>query len=137
MTTYALDTNIISLILKNDRNIINEYRKANNEGHIFVIPIAVYYEVMRGLLAVDAKVQMQEFRNMCELFAIKEMTAEAWEKSAQIWATLRKSGNPLGKDDGDIFIASQCIVNDYVLITDNESDFKRIEGLNFINWKKY
>ena len=43
---------------------------------------------------------------------------------------------PIGKDDGDIFIAAQCIVNDYTLVTDNTGDFERINGLKTVNWKK-
>lgn len=38
--------------------------------------------------------------------------------------------------DSDILIAAYCIVNDYTLVTDNTSDFERIEGLKFVNWKR-
>ena len=136
MTIYALDTNIISSMLKQNAGIINSYRRANDSGHIFVIPVTVYYEIRRGLLAVNATAQMQAFEKFCEIFDIVEMNIEIWEKAAQIWSALRKSGNPLGRDDGDIFIAAHCIVSGYTLVTDNISDFSRIKDLQYISWTK-
>ena len=58
MSIYALDTNIISFMLKQNAGVINSYRRANDAGHIFVIPVTVYYEIRRGLLAVNATAQM-------------------------------------------------------------------------------
>ena len=49
MTIYALDTNIISFMLKGDVQVNNSYRKANDNGHVFVIPAAAYYEIRRGM----------------------------------------------------------------------------------------
>ena len=136
MTTYALNTNIISFMLKRNTEIINAWRTANDNGHIFVIPVVVYYEIRRGLLAVNATAQMQAFADLCEILNAVEMSHDAWEKSAQIWSALKKSGNMLGRDDGDVFIAAQCIVSEYTLVTDNTSDFSRIDGLRYISWAK-
>jgi tRNA(fMet)-specific endonuclease VapC len=123
-------------MLKQNTGIIDAYRNANDKGHTFIIPAAVYYEIRRGLLAVDATVQMRVFKALCASVGVEEMSMDVWEKAAQIWSALRKRGTPLGKDDGDIFIAAQCIVNNYTLVTDNASDFSRIDGLNFIAWTK-
>jgi len=131
---YALDTNIISFMLKRNKEILDAYMNANAKGHVFVIPIAVYYEIRRGLLAVNATVQMQAFTKLCSAFDVVEMDINAWEKASQIWASLRTEGTPLGKDDGDIFIAAQCITSAYTLVTDNVGDFSRIEGLSYISW---
>jgi len=116
MTTYALDTNILSFMLKGNIGILNEYINANNAGVVFVIPIAAYYEIRRGLLAVNATTQMREFEELCEAIDVVEMCVDSWERAALIWASLRKSGNTLGKDDGDIFIAAQCMVNGFTLV---------------------
>ena len=136
MNTFALDTNIISFMVKGDEVVCNAFRSANSEQNIFVIPIPAYYEIRRGLLAVNALTQMKAFDKLCESFDIKEMNLESWEMAANIWANLRRRGSPVGKDDGDIFIAATCIVNDYTLVTDNTCDFIRIEGLKFVNWKQ-
>jgi tRNA(fMet)-specific endonuclease VapC len=103
---------------------------------LIVIPVAAYYEVRRGLWAVGATAKMKTFDKLCKRYDVEEMNLAMWEKAAQIHATLRTRGTPLGRDDGDIFIAAQCIVKGYTLVTDNTSDFGRIEGLSFINWKE-
>jgi len=135
MITYALDTNIISYMLKGDIKISTSFRQENDKGNIFIIPVAVYYEIRRGLLAVNATAQMQAFKKLCDSFDVEEMNINSWEEAAKIWASLRKSGTTLGKDDGDIFIAAHCILNNYTLVTDNISDFIRINGLKFVSWR--
>ena len=59
MITYALDTNIVTYMLKGDVRVNDTLRQENDKGHIFIIPVAVYYEIRRGLLAVNATAQMQ------------------------------------------------------------------------------
>ena len=122
-------------MLKGDEKINNAYRQANEKGHIFIIPAAAYYEIRRGLIAVNATAQIAAFYKLCNSFDVEEMTIDSWEKAARIWATLRERGTPIGKGDGDILIAAQCIVNGYTVITDNVSDFSRIDGIEIINWK--
>lgn len=136
MTIYALDTNIVSFMLKGDFKVLTAYQKAVETGLEIIIPVVVYYEIRRGLLAVNATAQMNAFGKLCDTFIVEEMSVASWEKAAQIWFTLRKQGTPIGKDDGDIFIAAHCLVNDYTLITDNKSDFERIDGLKIVNWKE-
>jgi predicted nucleic acid-binding protein len=132
---YALDTNIISFIMRGDKQVVDTYHQMSDRGDTFVIPIAVYYEVRRGLLATGATAKMKSFERLCWWFDVEEMGIDEWEKAAQIHASLRKRGTPLGRDDGDIFIAAQCIINGYTLVTDNTGDFERVDELKTVNWK--
>lgn len=57
--TYVLDTNILTPILKEDeRNerIKQKVQKLTLEGKVILINGISYYEIKRGLLAVNAKV---------------------------------------------------------------------------------
>ena len=45
----------------------------------------------------------------------------------------KSTGVPL--DDFDLLIASICIEQDAVLVTDNTKHFERIQGLHMENWK--
>ena len=47
----ALDSNIVSYMLKEDIDVITRYRQAFDNGDDFVIPPIVFYEIQRGLLA--------------------------------------------------------------------------------------
>jgi tRNA(fMet)-specific endonuclease VapC len=54
------------------------------------------------------------------------------ELSSEIYASLRKKGNPL--DDIDILIAGIAIENKNILVTGNATHFGRIKGLNIEDW---
>jgi len=59
--TYALDTNIISALLRNDDHVFNRYYGTIAQGHRCIIPLIVYYEVKRGLTAKNASNKMRLF----------------------------------------------------------------------------
>ena len=63
---------------------------------------------------------------------IGEMNIAAWEEAADIYGKSRKAGKPI--EDTDILIAAFCIVNDYVLVTNNTDHFEGINGLQMVNW---
>ena len=53
-------------------------------------------------------------------------------KAAQIYAELRKNGEVIGHND--VLIAGIALENDLVLVTNNNKDFGRIQGLKIDNW---
>jgi tRNA(fMet)-specific endonuclease VapC len=136
--TYALDTNTISFFLWGEGNVDNNFRKEIIEaGNSYAIPFIVAYEIKRWLLDRPTK-QLRAFGKQFDyLFNSVENTAKmpsaVWGKAADIYIMLKQKGMLIG--DADILIAAYCIVNDYKLVTDNTDDFKRINGLNFTNWK--
>ena len=132
---YALDSDIISAILKRDVEIIARFHKIRPKNE-FVIPPIVFYEIERGLLSGNLLAKRRIFMEFCKDVEIGEFSFNVWQKAAEIYATLSKQGNPIGgKYDGDYFIAAYCVVNDYTLITGNKDHFNRIDGLKFTNWK--
>jgi predicted nucleic acid-binding protein len=64
MTTYALDTNIVSYFLKKDKVVIARMRLENSKQNQFVIPPMVYFEVMNWLLKNDSKSKLASFEKM-------------------------------------------------------------------------
>ena len=129
---YALDTNIISYMLKKDVEIVKKYRKEAREGNKFIIPPIVFYEVQRGLFVRGLQVKQQVFNNFCKDFSVGDFSFSVLQKSAEIHALLKQQGNLI--EDGDIFIAAYCIINDLTLVTNNIRHFERINGLKLINW---
>ena len=137
--TYALDTNIVSYMLREDRNkeVVKRFRAEVKQGHGYVIPPLCYYEITWWLLRKKATAQMHSFQELYKNAFIKVSMNEAdFHKAAQIRADLDERGQPIGKQDNDIFIAAYCINHDFVLVTNNLDDFKRIDGLKLVNWKE-
>lgn len=134
---YALDTNIISYLLRPSQNqdVVRRFMTEVQENG-YVIPPLCHYEVRWYLLRKKAVAQLRMFDELYKNSLVKINMSEAdFMKAAEIRADLEASGTPIGNKDADIFIAAYCIVNGYTLVTNNTSDFERIDGLKYINWK--
>ena len=130
--TYALDSNIISYLLKNNHAVKQNFQNAINNNHYYVIPPIVYYEVKRWLKTRSAMKQLQFLSDLYLSSVQNDMTSDVWGKSVEIYTQLRQSG--ITVDDADIFTAAYCIVNNYTLVTNNTKHFKYINEMNFENW---
>lgn len=134
---FALDTNTISYYLRGEGRI-NEFfhREINENDNDYVISYFCAYEIRRWLKYKPTKIThgyaMQFdilFENVSDFAG---MPAPVWDRAVEIYISLQSRGQLIG--DADILIASYCLVNDYTLVTRNTDDFKRIDGLKFVNW---
>jgi len=131
---FALDSNIISYVLKEDETIINRYRQEAMKGNEYVMPIVVFYEIKRWLLERGAKNKQVMFDEMCCTIPLCEFDKHIWDKAAELYVQTRRNGKPT--EDADLLIAAFCIVNKYVLVTNNIRHFEHIDGLKLVNWKE-
>jgi len=97
--TYALDTNIISFIIKGNETVRTRYFEAATKGVHCVIPLMVYYEVMRGLKANNAGNRLRSFESICAVLGIADLTIADMNIAADIYAERKSLGKPI--DDGD------------------------------------
>ncbi|MDR2570477.1 MAG: PIN domain-containing protein [Oscillospiraceae bacterium] len=136
---YALDTNTISFLLRPNHNpeVVQKFNETIKRGDEYVIPPLCYYEVYWHLLRKNATKQLQVFDNLyADSLPNFNMGEKEFLNAAKIKVNWVKRGIPIGKRDADIFIASYCLTNRYTLVTDNTSDFERIDDLRLVNWKK-
>jgi len=136
---YALDTNILSFILRPTHNpeVVQKFNDIIKQGDEYVIPPLCYYEIYWHLLRKKATAQLQVFEKLyTDSLHNFNMGKAEFLLAAQIKADLIEKGTPIGGKDADIFIASYCIANGYTLVTDNTSDFSRIDNLKIVNWKE-
>jgi tRNA(fMet)-specific endonuclease VapC len=96
------------------------------------ISILSYYEILSGLKHKDANKQLESFLKLCEGVSIVSITKESCQKSADIYANLKKSGEII--DDVDILIAGICLENSLALVTNNTKHFQRIKDIEIVNW---
>ena len=130
---YAFDSDTISYLLNKDSRAQYNFKNAVDNGDEYVIPPMVYYEVKRWLVIKNATAKLSAFIKLCRFTNQIVMSDACWEKAIEIYTLLTKKGSAI--DDGDIFIAAYCLVNDYTLVTNNTSHFQRIDGLKIVNWK--
>lgn len=130
--TYALDTNIISYMLKDDDAVYERYYDTLAHGNLCVVPLMVYYEIRRGLMAFGSYGKLSSFEDLCAELGIDDLTVADMNAAADIYADRKRLGRLPG--DTDILIAAQAISHGYVLVTNNVRHFEGIAGLQFVNW---
>ena len=129
---YLLDTNIVSLALRNNFKVTAEIAQLKSQRQILSISCVTYFEVKRGLFAVKATKQLERFDNFCKDFQIIFLDDLAIvEKAAEIHANLRLRGLPIQTED--ILIAATTIVKGFILVS-HDSDLLRVEELTLENW---
>jgi len=129
---YLLDTNIVSLELKNNPKIKQRLKEFQSQEGLLSISCITYFEVKRGLFAVNAIKQLERFDNFCKDYQIIFLDDLAiLEKASEIHANLRLRGLPIQTED--ILIAATAIIKNFILVS-NDSDLLRVEGLSLENW---
>jgi tRNA(fMet)-specific endonuclease VapC len=129
---YLLDTNIVSLALRNNFKVTAEIAQLKSQRQILSISCVTYFEVKRGLFAVKATKQLERFDNFCKDFQIIFLDDLAiLEKAAEIHVNLKLRGLPIQTED--ILIAATAIVKGFILVS-HDSDLLRVEELTLENW---
>jgi predicted nucleic acid-binding protein len=129
---FALDTNIISCLLKKDERVFAKYRREISGGNRIIIPPITYYEIKRGLFRQNAIVKANLFSRLCDEFGVGQMRLETWDEAARLYAENCSLGRPM--EDADTFIAAFCLVGSHTLVTNNTKHFAFVRGLKYTDW---
>ncbi|HEY9799551.1 MAG TPA: PIN domain-containing protein [Leptolyngbyaceae cyanobacterium] len=90
---YLLDTNIVTYILKRNPTVEQRFREVRRLKQDVFISCITYYEVKRGLLAINATRQLADFQQFCEIYKILPIDDIAIiEKACEIHVDLRRRG---------------------------------------------
>jgi tRNA(fMet)-specific endonuclease VapC len=129
-----LDTNICIYIIKQKpQNVIERFRQVQiSEIGISSITLSdLEYGVMKSAKPEQNKLALAQFIAPIEIPAYDDVAAQYY---GNIRAHLERQGTPFGSLD--LLIAAQALSLNSVLITSNESEFKRISNLKIENWAK-
>ena len=131
-TRYLLDTNICIYIAKHNPSSVRERftRHAANELAMSVITLG---ELRFGAEKSHAKNRaMAVIDELTNLMNIEALTDEVTGHYGDIRAALQKSGQIIGNND--LWLAAHARSQDWVLVTNNEREFLRVDGLRVENW---
>lgn len=71
---------------------------------------------------------------LCEELAVEALPVEAASVYGALRAELRSRGTPIGQND--LWLAAHALAADLVMVTNNESEFRRVPGLKVQNWAR-
>ena len=129
---YLLDTNTcIYFLNKSSQRIISQFKRLSpSEIKLPSITVAeLFYGVDKSKAKKKNRAIIENFVSTFEIMPFDEKSCKIY---AQIRASLEKSGVPIGPMD--LLIASIGLANNFVLVTNNIKEFRRIKGLKLENW---
>jgi tRNA(fMet)-specific endonuclease VapC len=128
---YLLDTNTVIYFFKNTGNVArNLLSKPPCEISLASV---VLYELEVGVAKSHnppkAMQQLELLVSRCRILPFDRREAKA---AALIRAELELKGTPIGPYD--VLIAATALTNGALLVTANQKEFSRINGLHLQNW---
>lgn len=131
MIRYALDTNTLSCALRNEGRV--RERLGREDPAQIGVPAPCAFEIKRGArLRGFGRERMQRVDRLLQAFTDLPFDAAAAEHAASIAAALAKAGTPIGPFD--LLIAGVARANGAALVTRNQAEFGRVEGLLLEDW---
>jgi tRNA(fMet)-specific endonuclease VapC len=134
MTEVLLDTDTLSMFLRNQPSVMAEADHYLQVHSGFTFSVITHFEILRGLKVKSASRQVEKFKLICEESREINLSAPIVVKAAELYAGLHRTGKIIG--DADILIAATALEHDLPIVTNNTSHFSRIKGLTVLNWNQ-
>ena len=134
---YLLDTNHWSFIQRQNQFVLARLQTLPGEATIYM-PVIAQAELLAGIELVTGEKRKSELRTLYEQVIadatdILPITSEVAEQYADIFATLRRSGRPIGTND--IWIAAIARAHNLTLVS-NDNHFQYVTGLALEDWSQ-
>jgi tRNA(fMet)-specific endonuclease VapC len=128
---YFLDTNIASDMIRNPRGQSVARFNAVDPSQV-AVSVVVAAELRFGAIKRALPVLSARVRTFLANIDVIPFAHPADRFYAEIRHRLEERGLPIGAND--LFIAAHALALDRVVVTDNEAEFSRVEGLRVENW---
>ncbi len=128
---YLLDTNIVSDVIRNPRGRIAEHIKVVGEKQICT-SIVVAAELRYGAVKRGSPRLVAQLDAVIATLEVLPFELPADAAYGLIRSRLEQAGKPIGGND--LLIAAQTLTLGHTLVTDNEREFSRVDGLVIENW---
>ncbi len=131
---YLLDTNVCIRFLNGKSQSLIDTFKQKNPRDIYLCSIVkaeLFYGAFKSNNPLKTLRRQKEF---CDGFSSFHFDDAAAQLYGEIRADLEKRGQIIGPND--LLIAATAMANSATLVTHNEREFKRVDGLVFEDWEE-
>ena len=128
---YLLDTNIVSDLVRNPRGRAAGHISRVGEAQVCT-SIIVAAELRYGAAKKGSSRLAMQLEAVLGALDVLPFAAPADRAYGELRTWLEKARSPIGGND--LLIAAQTVALGYTIVTDNETEFMRIEGLLCENW---
>ena len=129
---YLLDTTICIYIRQNKpERVFDRFRKLRaGEAVLSVITYGeLFYGATKSVQRAAALERLRELTNLLPPLPLPETAAEVY---GRVRAQLEANGKMIGNND--LWIAAHALSSELTLVTNNEKEFRRVQGLRMQNW---
>lgn len=131
---WLLDTNILSKVMKQPDGALGQRLRQVSDQYpgALVTSIINECELCFGAARVNSVALSGKIFNLLQLIPAQPLTADVAGHYATIRTHLERQGTPIGPND--TLIAAHALALGCTLVTDNETEFRRVPGLKVENW---
>jgi tRNA(fMet)-specific endonuclease VapC len=131
---YLLDTCVISDFIKGEPGTQTRLKQTSPVD--IAVSVITVMELRYGLLINPQRAQKVEpaIASFLASVAILPFNIAEVEQAAQIRATLKSQGQPIGAYD--VLIAATDLQYNLLMVTANQREFDRVPGLQTENWRQ-
>jgi tRNA(fMet)-specific endonuclease VapC len=130
---YLLDTNVVSDLIRHPQGRVSEHIREVGEAQICT-SIIVAAELRYGAAKKASPRLATQLEAVLGALDVLPFEVPADTAYGLIRTRLEQIGRPIGGND--LLIAAQAVALGYTIVTDNEGEFARIDGLLRENWLK-
>jgi len=131
LTRYLLDTNIVSDLIRNPQGRIAARITDVGEANVCT-SIIVAAELRFGAAKRGSARLATQIETIIAGFEVLPFENPADRAYGDIRSRLEAAGIPIGAND--LLIAAHGLALGHVVVTDNETEFRRVPGLRVENW---
>jgi tRNA(fMet)-specific endonuclease VapC len=128
---YLLDTNILSDLIRNPQGRIAKQIRRVGERQVCT-SIIVAAELRYGAAKKRSPRLTAQLEAVLGALDVLPFEAPADTAYGSIRASLEEAGRPIGGND--LLIAAQAVALGCTIVTDNDREFARVDGLHRENW---
>lgn len=129
---YLLDTNICIYIAKHRPPAVSA-RFAQHGAAELAMSVVTLGELRYGAEKSQSRERaLAVLSQLASRMQIMPLSLECGEHYGEIRAQLARSGQMIGNND--LWLAAQARAHGWILVTNNEREFARVEGLQLENW---
>lgn len=129
---YLLDTNICIYIAKRRPPEVLHHFERLTVGEV-AMSIITYGELQFGAeKSQNSQAAHDKLARLAEIVPVLALPDKAALHYGRIRARLEKNGTPIGAND--LWIAAHALAEDFILVSNNASEFSRVPGIQWENW---
>ena len=129
---YLLDTNICIYIAKHNPPAVRA-RFEQKRADALVMSVVTLGELQHGAEKSQARAKaLAVLQQLQSAIQVMPLSLAAGQHYGQIRSALERAGQSIGNND--LWIAAHARAEGWVLVTNNEREFRRVDGLAVENW---